>query len=113
MKNFHKKFCFPFYIERDDQEIELTAQVVIYPGDKKIVYGSPDNWQPGSDPEMDYDMFLNGALWNGQLTQNEEETLKEQAFDSYEDRMSDYDDFAYDYERENPREFDDFYDCYD
>jgi hypothetical protein len=78
-------FNHTFYIERGDpnseneddyQELELVAKVWYYPGDPGDYYTAP----AGADIEIE-EIYLNGVLWDGELTKEEQERLEETLFE--------------------------------
>lgn len=72
--------------DEDEEEIELTIQGYVEPYVPPNLWGHPDNWTPpeGGGAYVEQ-VFHNGKLWDGELTQKELEAAEIELYQAWED----------------------------
>lgn len=96
------KWKVTFYVERDDEEIELEAAGT-YMSDPGYTRGPPEKCYPPSE-DFEYELTLAGKPWDGELTVPEAAKLQEQAVESIEDDFDPPDEYDRDNDYDDPRD---------
>jgi len=66
------------YVERGEEEIELSVEGRFSPGSPGRLWGPPEKCYPDEPAEAEVEhVFLNGQPWTGELTKAEEEAAVE------------------------------------
>jgi hypothetical protein len=84
--NRNRSVSIEYWVDRDDQEIELTIKASVSPYVPAKFSGHPDTWAPAEGGEVEItDVLLNDEPWDGDLTRKEIERIEELVLEGLED----------------------------